>query len=45
MQPDVVANVKTPFLLETEGPCGSARKCSDDTVTHDPIVHEKLSHP
>ena len=25
-------------LLETQGPCGSVRRCSDDTVTHDTSV-------
>ena len=34
MQPGVVTDVKTPFLLETQGPCGSVRKCSADTVTY-----------
>ena len=28
-------------LLETQGPCGSARRCSDDTVTHDTSVQGK----
>ena len=34
-------------LLETQGPCGSARRCSDDTVTHDTSVQGKChkSHP
>ena len=25
-------------LLKTQGPCGSARSCSDDTVTHEKSV-------
>ena len=32
-------------LLETQGPCGSVRKCSGDTVTHDTSVQVKMSHP
>ena len=28
-------------LLETEGPCGSVRRCSGDTVTHDTGVQER----
>ena len=35
VQPDVITNVKTPFFLDTQGPCGSVRRCSNDTVTHD----------
>ena len=30
-------------LLETQGPCGSVRKCSGDTVTHDTCVQVKMS--
>ena len=41
VQPDVVANVKTPFLLETQGTSGSVRKCSDNLVTHDVSVQGK----
>ena len=32
-------------LLETQGPCGSLRKCSGDIVTHDTRVQVKMSHP
>ena len=28
-------------LLETQGPCGSVRRCRDDTVTHDTSVQGK----
>ena len=30
-------------LLETQGPCGIVRRCSDDTVTHDTSVQVKMS--
>ena len=29
-----MANVKTPFCFETQGPCGSVRTCRDDMVTY-----------
>ena len=32
--------VKT-VLLETQGPCGSVRRCSDDTETHDTSVQHR----
>ena len=34
-------------LLDTQGPCGTVRRCSDDTVTHDTGVQGKChkSHP
>ena len=41
VQPDVMTDVKTPFCFETQGPCGSVRRCSDDTVTHDTHVQGK----
>ena len=28
-------------LLESQGPCGSVRRCRDDTVTHDANVQKK----
>ena len=31
------------FLLETQWHCGSVRKCSGDTVTHDTSVQVKMS--
>ena len=44
VQPDVMTNMKTPFCL-TQGPCGSVRRCRDDTVTLDTCVQGKMSHP
>ena len=38
---DVMTNVKTPFCFETQGPCGSVRRCSDDTVTVDTSAEVK----
>ena len=32
-------------LLETQGSCGSVRRCRDVTVTHDTSVQVKVSHP
>ena len=31
-------------LLETQGPCGSVRKCSAGTVTDDTNAQVKVSH-
>ena len=39
VQPDVMTNVKTPFFFfRLKGPCGSVRRCSGDSVTHDTSV-------
>ena len=35
---------KNAVLLETQGPCGSVRRCSGDTVTRDTSVQVKMSH-
>ena len=40
-----MSNVKTPFCLRLKGPCGSVRRCRDDTVTHDTSVQRKMSPP
>ena len=43
VQPDVMTNVKTPFCLRLKGPCGSVRRWSDGTVTHDTSAQVKMS--
>ena len=41
VQPDVMTNVKNTVLLETQGTCGSVRRCNDDTETHDTSIQGK----
>ena len=45
VRPDVMTNVKNTVLLETQGPCGSVRRCRDDTVTHDTNAQVKILFP
>ena len=41
VHPDVMTTVKTPFSLETQGPCGNVRTCDVDTVTDDTSAQVK----